>query len=74
MARDALARRPVAGDTRIISLVGGVRQECSTISVSTKGRGFYEITREIERLVSKSGIKVGLSTVHIQHTSASLLI
>jgi secondary thiamine-phosphate synthase enzyme len=55
-------------------LVGGVRQECSTISVSTKGRGFYEITREIEGLVSKSGIKVGLATVHIQHTSASLLI
>ena len=51
-----------------------MRQECSTISVSTKGRGFYEITREIEGLVSKAGIKVGLATVHIQHTSASLLI
>lgn len=42
--------------------------------VSTKGRGFYEITREVEAFVAKSGIRTGLLTVHIQHTSASLLI
>jgi secondary thiamine-phosphate synthase enzyme len=50
------------------------RQDVSEISVSTKGRGFYEITREIESFVSKAGLKTGLATVHIQHTSASLLI
>jgi secondary thiamine-phosphate synthase enzyme len=50
------------------------RQDVSEISVSTKGRGFYEITREVENFVSKAGIKTGLATVHIQHTSASLLI
>ena len=51
-----------------------LRQEVSEISVSTKGRGFYEITREVAVLVEKCGIKSGLVTVHIQHTSASLLI
>lgn len=51
-----------------------IRQDVSEISVSTKGRGFYEITREVESFVSKAGIKTGLATVHIQHTSASLLI
>jgi|SRR5688500_16475313 len=50
------------------------RQEVSETSVSTKGRGFYEITREVESFVSKTGIKTGLATVHIQHTSASLLV
>ena len=51
-----------------------MRQGFTTLTVSTKGRGFYEITREISAFVSKSGIKSGLATVHIQHTSASLLI
>jgi secondary thiamine-phosphate synthase enzyme len=51
-----------------------LRQEVSEISVSTKGRGFYEITREVSALVSKVGLKKGLATVHLQHTSASLLI
>ena len=50
------------------------RQDVSEISVSTKGRGFYEITRAVESFVSKAGLKTGLATVHIQHTSASLLI
>ena len=50
------------------------RQDVSEISVSTKGRGFYEITRAVESFVSEAGLKTGLATVHIQHTSASLLI
>jgi secondary thiamine-phosphate synthase enzyme len=51
-----------------------VRQEFTTLSVSTKGRGFYEITGELSAWISKTGIRVGLATIHIQHTSASLLI
>jgi secondary thiamine-phosphate synthase enzyme len=50
------------------------RQEVSEFSVATKGRGFYEITREVESFVAKTAIKTGLATIHIQHTSASLLI
>jgi secondary thiamine-phosphate synthase enzyme len=51
-----------------------LRQETSELAVSTRGRGFYEITREVSQRVAKSGIRQGLATVHIQHTSASLLI
>jgi secondary thiamine-phosphate synthase enzyme len=51
-----------------------LRQDATELSISTKGRGFYEITREVGVFVKKSGITRGLATVHIQHTSASLLI
>jgi secondary thiamine-phosphate synthase enzyme len=51
-----------------------LRQESTELSISTKGRAFYEITREVNAFVSKSGIRQGLATIHIQHTSASLLI
>jgi secondary thiamine-phosphate synthase enzyme len=44
------------------------------LSVATKGRGFSDISRELERLVAASGVHVGLCTVFVQHTSASLLI
>ena len=51
-----------------------LRQQATELTVSTKGRGFYEITREVTSFVAKSGIRQGLATLHIQHTSASLLI
>ena len=41
------------------------------ITVSTKGRGTYDITREVGNHVS---VREGLATVFIQHTSASLVI
>ncbi len=50
------------------------RQETTQLSISTRGRGFYEITREVASFVEKSRIRTGLATLHIQHTSASLLI
>jgi secondary thiamine-phosphate synthase enzyme len=51
-----------------------LRQEVSEFSISTKGRGFYELTSEVKRFLQKTPIKTGLATIHIQHTSASLLI
>ena len=44
------------------------------LAVSTRGQGLYEITREIAQWIGGSKIKVGLLTVFVQHTSASLLI
>jgi len=44
------------------------------MTVRTRGRAFYEITREIQARVQQAGIETGLCTVHLQHTSASLLI
>lgn len=45
-----------------------------SFTVPTRGKGTYEITDEIAALVRRSGIKTGLATVFIQHTSASLMI
>lgn len=51
-----------------------MRQEQQEISVPTRGRGFYEITAEVERIVSGTKMQKGLAVLHIEHTSASLLI
>ena len=45
-----------------------------TFEVRTRGRGSYEITDEVSRLVKASGLKEGIVTVFIRHTSASLVI
>ena len=45
-----------------------------TFVVGTRGKGTYEITAEIARVVRASGIQTGTATVFIQHTSASLVI
>src|SRR5690242_15122448 len=44
------------------------------IAVSTRGRGFYDVTRELGRVAKESGIGDGLLNVFIRHTSASLVI
>ncbi len=46
----------------------------STFTVSTRGKGTYEITDEVTRIVRDSGVKTGTATVFLQHTSASLVI
>lgn len=46
----------------------------SYLTVATKGQGLYEITSQIDALVSRAEIEEGLCTVFIQHTSASLVI
>src|SRR5436190_1999786 len=44
------------------------------ISIRTSGKGTYEITDSVRRIVKDSGIRNGTVTVFIQHTSASLII
>jgi secondary thiamine-phosphate synthase enzyme len=44
------------------------------LTVSTRGKGLYEITREIAQWLAALGAAAGLVTVFVQHTSASLLI
>jgi secondary thiamine-phosphate synthase enzyme len=36
--------------------------------------GFYEFTERVADLVSRNKLETGLATIHLQHTSASLLI
>ena len=51
-----------------------LRQTIEELTVATHGRGFYEITEPIRELVRRAGLRTGLLTLHLQHTSASLLI
>jgi secondary thiamine-phosphate synthase enzyme len=51
-----------------------MRQSFHELTISTRGRGLYEFTDEVEAWVSKGGFKNGLLTLHLRHTSASLLI
>ncbi len=45
-----------------------------SLSVSTRGRGTYEITGEVERRVRDCDIRTGLCHCFVQHTSASLIL
>jgi secondary thiamine-phosphate synthase enzyme len=45
-----------------------------SIEISTRGRGTYDITDELQRAVRGSGIARGLCTVFVHHTSASVII
>ena len=49
-------------------------QSLDELRISTRGRGFYEITDHIANWISKKGFQNGLLTIHLRHTSASLLI
>jgi secondary thiamine-phosphate synthase enzyme len=45
-----------------------------TLEIRTPGRGFVDLTSQVERVVSESGVRTGLCVVFVQHTSASLVI
>ncbi|MFY2556978.1 secondary thiamine-phosphate synthase enzyme YjbQ [Corallococcus terminator] len=44
------------------------------LTVPTRGRGFTDITGDVQRAVADSGAKQGLCTVFLHHTSASLIL
>lgn len=51
-----------------------MRQMLSEISVATRGKGLVSCTAPVVEWVRASGIRQGLLTLFIRHTSASLLI
>jgi secondary thiamine-phosphate synthase enzyme len=51
-----------------------LKQTLTEFTVATRGRGLYEITEEVAGWISRSGLKAGLVTLLLRHTSASLLI
>lgn len=51
-----------------------MQQLSHKISVKTNGRRLYDITPQILTWVKNSGLKMGLLTLYVQHTSASILI
>lgn len=44
------------------------------LEINTRGKGTYEITREVDSLLKESDIREGVVTVFVRHTSASLVI
>ena len=51
-----------------------MRQAVHEIVIATGGRGLYEFTNDVVRLVRREKIQTGLVTLQVRHTSASLLI
>ena len=51
-----------------------LQQRVDELVIKTRGRGFYEFTKDVNALVAESNFQNGLATVHLQHTSASLVI
>ena len=51
-----------------------LRQSLQEIAILTRGRGFYEFTDQVAELLQQENFKTGLATLHLRHTSASLLI
>ncbi|MBG0744199.1 MAG: YjbQ family protein [Cylindrospermopsis raciborskii KL1] len=44
------------------------------LRIATTGKSFQNITAKIAALVTESGVKTGLCTLFLRHTSASLII
>jgi len=44
------------------------------ISLTTTGRGSYNITQDVQAFVRESKIQIGLCHIFVQHTSASLML
>ncbi len=51
-----------------------MRQDATEFVVATQGRGMVEITAQVVAWVAGCGMDQGLLTLHVRHTSASLLI
>lgn len=51
-----------------------MRQAFQELTVSTRGRGLIEFTAAVEKWIAENMFRDGLLTLHLKHTSASLLI
>jgi secondary thiamine-phosphate synthase enzyme len=52
----------------------GMKVHQEIVEVRTQGRGFTDVSEQVQEVVAASGVTTGLCTVFIQHTSASLVI
>ncbi len=44
------------------------------LQLEARGPGLHDFTPEVERIVARAGLREGLCTLFVQHTSASLVI
>lgn len=51
-----------------------LRQSAGTLAFATRGRGLLEITDAVADWLAPSGVRTGLLTLFVRHTSASLVV
>jgi len=51
-----------------------MKQHHHLFEISTRGQGLYDFTAEVARWLTASGIRDGLLTLFVRHTSASLIV
>lgn len=51
-----------------------LRQSFHDLTIATRGRGLYDFTEDVVAWSTKEKFQNGLVTLHLKHTSASLLI
>ena len=51
-----------------------MRQKLARLTFETHGRGFTDLTGDIQRVVSDARVTTGLCTLFLLHTSASLVV
>jgi secondary thiamine-phosphate synthase enzyme len=63
-----------ASAAALSALEAVLRQELQEFVVATRGRGLFELTEQVTSWIRGTGIREGLLTLHVRHTSASLVI
>lgn len=51
-----------------------MRQLHHTFEIAARGRGLYDFTAEVAQWLRQSGLRDGLLTLFVRHTSASLIV
>jgi len=51
-----------------------MRQSFHELTIATRGRGLVDFTDALEKWIAENQFRNGLITLHLRHTSASLLI
>lgn len=51
-----------------------MKQHSHQLQVSTRGKGLYEFTGQVEQWLRSCSVSTGLLTIFVRHTSASLTI
>jgi thiamine phosphate synthase YjbQ (UPF0047 family) len=51
-----------------------MRQALSELSFQTPGEGFTDITAAINAEIARSGIRTGLASFHVKHTSCRQMV
>ena len=51
-----------------------MEQIFTTFAIATRGKGLYDFTEEVAHWLRGSGLRAGLLTLFVRHTSASLVV